>query len=157
MLKLTVTVMGEKVLMRSLSRFGEGIKDFRPVWKRVYTDFQDIETQQFSTRGSRGGAPWVALSPSYVKWKTKHYPGKPILELTGRLKGMMTDGTHAHITFEPRMLKITFIEPLPLWHQIGTGRMPPRPPIVLIESDKASWMKMLHEYVEQVARKAGMK
>lgn len=156
MLYLRITVMGEDVLVRALSRFGEGVRNFTPVWEQIHLDFVQIEEQQFATQGGRGGAQWPALSPSYAAWKEKHFPGMPILQLTRAMWSQFAVGTGMLIDIKPMSLRMAPTLTYPQWHQRGTGRMPARKVVQLIEDDKMRWMKLLHNYVYDKARGANL-
>ena len=64
--------------------------------------------------------PWSSLSPRYVVWKGKHYPGEPIL----RASGLMQDVTSIYTRKDQFIVKST---PYGAYHQFGTSRMPARP------------------------------
>jgi len=155
-LRLRVTVAGAKVLDRALSRFGDDIKDFREVWRRIYADFISIEKKQFETEGGRGGLRWVPLSPSYAEWKMKHYPGKTILDLTGELRRQMTTGAGMEVVYLPLTLSMQPTVQRAYWHHEGVGRLPARKVVWLTESDKVNWIKMVHEYVRMAIHRGGL-
>jgi hypothetical protein len=146
--------MGEEVLARALSRFGEGVQDFRPVWEAIHLNFVQIEEQQFDSQGARGGQPWPPLSPSYAAWKEKWSPGMPILRLTQRMWGEFAVGVGMMVDIAPMYMRLTPTVDYAQWHQRGTSRMPARKVVQLTEPDKMGWMKMLHSYVYDKAREA---
>jgi phage gpG-like protein len=156
MLVVTFTILGDVVLARALSRFGEGISDFRPVWEQIRDDFVRIEGEQFDSEGSRGGEPWAPLSPTYEAWKQRHFPGQPIMRLTGQLWSQLAVGTGLYVELEPmtlRMYPTAFYAGI---HQQGsplTG-LPARRLVALTEDDKMGWMKMIQNYVYDKAREA---
>lgn len=156
MIVLTVSVAGNVVLARGIERFTEGISDFRPAFEEMRTDFMQVETEQFATEGGRSGQPWPPLSPTYAAWKAKHYPGAPILQLTRTMLAQLSAGTGMQIDMQPMSLRMTPLVPWAKWHQTGTARMPARPPVVLTETDKTRWMKILHRYVYNKAKEAGL-
>lgn len=156
MLRLTFQVMGARQLDRALSRFGDKVRDFRPVWRRIHADFLKIEAQQFDSEGARGGTAWAPLSPSYSAWKAMNYPGRKILEMTGAMKAQLTAGTGMTVEMQPLTLRMMPTDRKAPWHQRGTRRMPARPVVMLTEADRIRWVKMMHEYVEEQARKGGL-
>jgi len=156
MLVVTFTILGDVVLARALSRFGEGISDFRPVWDQIRQDFVRIEGEQFGSEGGRGGTPWAPLSPTYDAWKQKHFPRMPLLQLTMEMWSQLAVGTGMVVESEPMQLKMypsTFKAGI---HQHGSPQtdLPARPVVVLTEDDKMSWMKMIQNYVYDKAREA---
>lgn len=84
---------------------------------------------------ARGGGPatgvWAPLSKAYADWKQHHYPGKPILELTGALRAALTSSTDSRaqrsvsgdsLSYGTRGIEYAS------FHQTGTPGMPARPP-----------------------------
>lgn len=156
MLRVKFSIMGHTQLDRALSRYGRDIKDFRPVWGQLRDDFWKIEEAQFESQGARGGTGWAPLSMSYKAWKDKWFPGKPILELTGNLKIMFTVGIGMAIEMMPLTLLMRPTNETAYYHQAGTGRMPARPVVQLTEDDKRRWIKMIQNYVYDMAKKEGL-
>lgn len=89
MLRLTAEARTE----RALGFFGEmrrSVTDLRPLFEEVLEPaFYAEREQDFASQGARVGG-WRELEASYREWKAKHYPGKPILQLTGALKDSLT-------------------------------------------------------------------
>ncbi len=157
MLFLKFVVFGDTQIDRALSRFGDEIKDFRPVWQQLRGDFLRIEREQFRTAGARGGATWRPLSPSYAAWKAQHAPGQPLLVLEGEMRNELTTGHGMVTTMQPLHMRLHPTNPRALWHQRGTSRgLPSRPVVMLNPGDKIRWLKMMHEYVWNAARKRGL-
>lgn len=155
-LTVTFTIMGDVVLARALSRFGDGVRDFSPVWEQIRNDFVRIGEEQFGTEGARSGQPWAPLSPTYAAWKEKHFPGRPILRLSGALWGQMSVGTGLFVDITPMSMLIYPTLFYAAIHQQGSPRtnMPARKVVALTEDDKVGWMKMIHGYVYDKAREA---
>jgi len=58
---------------------------------KLERDFHNANKELFRSEGASGAhGKWKQLSPKYRAWKTKKYPGKKIMELTGRLKTALT-------------------------------------------------------------------
>ena len=153
MLVVTFTMLGDAVLARGISRYGDAVRDFSPVWDQIRNDFHRIEGEQFATEGARSGSPWAPLSPTYEAWKQKHFPGRPILQLTGMMWGEFGVGVGMQTTIEPMKLTMTPSMQRAIYHQQGT-RMPRRKVVDLTEEDKMGWMKMIHNYVYDKAKEA---
>lgn len=88
---LTLTV--DRAGLSSLSRDAAGLRelgqlDYSEFFERyLEPDFEATQAEQFDSEGARGEAgQWVPLSPLYAQIKSEHFPGKPIMQLTGRLK-----------------------------------------------------------------------
>ena len=87
---IRVIVKNEDAVRRKLAELRRRVSDFRPVWRSVRAYLYRMEQEQFASQGGRGGAPWKPLSPAYARWKAVKHPGKPILELSGKLKRAAT-------------------------------------------------------------------
>ncbi len=143
-----INILGELQVARMLEGVKYRTSDLRPVWAAIADDFLQIEARQFATEGGLG-RPWPPLSPAYAAWKAKHYPGAPILVRTGRLRASLTSRGGDHVeAIEPQMLKIGTAVPYARFHQTGTKRMPPRPPIVIPEEAKDRWVRLIQAYLQ---------
>lgn len=151
-----VTLTVERTGLETLRRVGRGLSelsrlDYVPFFERtVEPDFERIQREQFASQGARGeGGSWTPLSPAYALAKARRFPGRPILEATGRLKGSLTGRGHPD-SF--RRLTPTSYErgtnvPYASAHARGTARMPARPPIGVTEADVTRWAEGLTDYV----------
>ena len=154
MLTITFTVFGDVVLARALSRFGENVRDFSPVLEEIHDAFIRIEQEQFDTQGARTGGAWQPLSINYEQWKSRYFPGQPILVLTGALRSEM-ENPLTEIT--PHTLRMSPENDLKaLFHQRGRANMPARPVVNLTEADKMDWMKRIHRFVYDKAKQEGL-
>jgi len=111
------------------------IDDWRPVWTDVLTLFLKHEKRSFDTQGESTGKKWAALSPAYLAWKKRHFPGRPILVLTGALRLALTErGPGWFQKSEKKDLEAGLDPNTPVgkigeWHAFGTDTMPARPPV----------------------------
>lgn len=151
-------VAGDVQMARGFSRFAEGIKDLRPAFREIERSFREIEKRQFQSEGRYGSGGWAPLSPTYAEWKAERFPGRTILQLTGALMGSLVGKTSESVTEIERLsLAIGTRLKYAIWHQKGTPRMPARSIIRLTEEDKRQWMKILHRFLVDQAKKAGLK
>jgi hypothetical protein len=81
-----------KELNFKITRFTEGVTDFRGLWSALAELFKREMGEQFETEGSISGGRWAPLTEPYKKWKQEHYPGRKIGVLTGALRSSMTGG-----------------------------------------------------------------
>jgi hypothetical protein len=155
-LVVTFTMLGEVVLARELSRFGDSVRDFRPVWSEIKADFHRIEAEQFDSQGARSGNPWAPLSPNYAAWKAKVAPGQPTLRLSNQMWSQFALGKGMYASLEPMRMELSPLTQYPTFHQRGSPKthLPQRKVIDLTEDDRMRWMKMIHEYVYTKAREA---
>jgi len=150
-------VEGDVQLARSLSRFGNSVKDYRPAFRDIIKLFYEMEKKQFESEGGYGSGGWAPLSADYDEWKAKNFPGKPILQLTGKLMSALTNKTGETIQeIEPLLLKLGTNLKYGLFHQTGTKKMPARKPIEMTEHDKREWVKVIQKYLVTETRKAGL-
>lgn len=129
------TETGEQAIASMRAAFEGGaqeISDFGThVFPRLMPVLEQAEAEQFSAEGhgpARG--PWAALSKRYAEWKAVHYPGKPTLERTGKLKAALTGpGANAMrtVTRDSMAFGTVGVE-YASFHQTGTRWMPSRPP-----------------------------
>lgn len=117
----------------AFERAGDELQDFgRHVFPRLTPVFEGALDAQFD---ARGGGPtagaWAALSPSYEEWKQRHFPGMPLLEATGDMRAALTQSSSPMAWREWSASEYSFgtagVE-YAGFHQVGTGRMPARPP-----------------------------
>jgi len=156
--ELSFEVDGDVQLARSLSRFGAGVSDMRPAFHDIANLFWNIEKRQFDSEGAYGSGGWGALSPSYDAWKSHYFPGKPILQRTGRMMSSligMTSDTVKEIN--PKNFRIGTSVYYALFHQRGTSKMAARPVIQLTEADKREWVKVVQRWLVNMAKQVGLK
>jgi phage gpG-like protein len=72
--------------VRSFTR--DDLVNLNPLWNETVGAIQDVIRKQFEQEGI--GRRWKRLQPDYRRWKEQNYPGRKILELTGRLKAAAT-------------------------------------------------------------------
>jgi len=129
-----VAQVGTRLYLRTLSGRSQ---ELYPVWDKVLDILYEAERQLFAQEGqTEEHGKWEALSPRYAAWKEKHYPGMPILTLTGRFRGSMIDpsGQH-HEERRPRSLTwgshhlVSGGDDLGGIHAVGRANMPAREPI----------------------------
>jgi len=156
--ELYYEVDGDVQMARSLSRFGEGVKDMRPAFKQIMDAFFQIEKKQFESEGSYGSGGWESLSPNYEAWKSRNFPGASILQRTRRMVQSLTGETSDTVkVMNPKDFRVGTRVPYAGYHQTGTGRMPRRPVIELTESDKREWIKIVQRWLVNMAKQAGLR
>jgi phage gpG-like protein len=137
-LKVTYTVgreTGDDVVRNiavALERAGAEVAQFgKYAFPHLIPVFESAEKRQFSAEGAGpSSGHWAALSAAYAKWKAKKYPGKPVLERSGKLrKALTSNGPNAVRDYSASMMNFgtTDVE-YASFHQMGTPFMPARPP-----------------------------
>lgn len=164
MFRFTIDVAGDVQLDRGITRFGDGVSDYRPIWPLIYGEFQAEVKGQFESQGEQGGQAWAPLSDNppgrgYASWKQRHYPGQPILVRTGELKASLTDPHAPGAVFEPQPKQMTMGSNVPyaIYHQKGTGKMPARPEIELTEKWKRETMRHIQDFLVMRATELGFR
>jgi phage gpG-like protein len=127
---------GEAVLERMAVAFERAGAECADFGKHIFPELVPVleagAKRQFDTEGSGPNAgAWAQLSAQYEAWKAGAHPGEPILVATGALRDALTvDGsTHAlrdysSTTFNFGTQGLEYAS----FHQLGTSRMPARPP-----------------------------
>lgn len=146
-MRFTFTIEGETQIDRTLARFADNIGDASPLWDILADRFVKLEARQFKSEGAYGSGGWAALSPRYAAWKAKAYPGKPILERTGALKGSLTRRPLGIEVLTPKSMTIGSGIDYGKFHQAGGGRLPQRRPVELPEGERRYWVGLIQRFV----------
>lgn len=134
--------------LATLSQYEKGLENLHGLWDRFTEEYYSQETRHFAA------APWVPLSPVYAKRKAQHSPGKPLLRVTDLMFESFTKAGAAGGVRFPRNLSLELgsRDPKAPFHQLGTSRMPARPP--LAEPDLRRYETIAGEYVAQMVERA---
>lgn len=156
-MNLKLSIDGQAKFDGAFRVLAEGLTDLRPVWPEIELQFFRAELEQFSSEGARGGARWQPLSARYAKWKAKRYPGKPILQRTGRLLRSLSvvGGPDSVRIVEPMSLTLGTRMPYAGYHQRGAKRLPQREPLNLTRDDYGKFVSRIYRYAEKVSQQAG--
>jgi phage gpG-like protein len=151
--QLDIETVGDERFVRGFNRYVSMMKDFRPVFDDIREDFQAIEKRVFRAQGTPES--FAPLSEKYKKWKDRHYPGKPIMQLRGYLVGAMTGDTADTINRQ-RKKEAEFGTTLPYAHrhQMGTLGMPQRKFVQITAKDKTRWARMIQTWSYKQLREA---
>ena len=112
---------GAEEKIRRLAVF---LSDLRSFWPLLVPLVSSWWRRQYESEGEfAGGQRWAPLSPGYEAWKSKHYPGKGILQATGAMRQAVSNPTR---TVTPISLTLSVESDVLGYHQTGTDRMPQR-------------------------------
>lgn len=138
-------------LVEYLDDLGLRMQDLQPVFDR-YGEY--LVREHIPGQFRRQGYPkrWAPLSTKYERWKERHYPGRPILVLTGRMR--------AGFRWEARPRSLRVInrvragqggrgQPRWFYHQHGTDVMPARPMLQITDEDRDTLQAMSREHLEE--------
>ena len=145
MIDLRVKVNGTQQVERTLHIVADHISDFSPAFRDVKNAFVRYQREEFKTQGVHGGHAWAVLSPKYLAWKRKHYPGRRILELTGDLRKTLTSQLQTFIT--PRRLVMWSASEVAAYHQEGAGNLPARKIVAVPQPEKRDWVRILQRFI----------
>jgi len=104
------------------------VRDWRPhIWPAVRDHaVRPWLEEQFAKEGHGEHGAWPPLSEKYAAQKERKYPGKPILEASGRMKDELLSkdnkGEMTPQTFSYGSQEVGYS----IWHQTGTKKMPAR-------------------------------
>jgi hypothetical protein len=151
----TIDVDGLDEAQKRTARLAAFLLDLRWFWPRVSTLFIGWMREQFESEGAFGGDPWAPLSPGYLAWKLRLFPGKGILHASGDLRRAASLPTRRAT---PTELILRIEDPKLQYHQTGTTRMPARPlifdrlpPVALRELEDVA-----EEEAAQLVRRLGL-
>ncbi len=155
MVVISIEMVGEERFIRGMNSYVQAVSDFREVFARIAEDFYQIEERNFSRQGYPAG--FQELSYAYDLWKSEHYPGTPIMQLTGRLKDSLT-GENQEASqdtireIHPQEAEFGTLVPYAHRHQMGTGGMPQRKVVQLTEEDKVRWGRIIQGWAYELLR-----
>lgn len=147
-MRLTIALGGEAQLDRTLLRITQRIDDWSPAFDAIADQLAQENRAQFNSEGRHGSGGWPALSPAYRAWKEKNYPGKPILQRTGRLFKAMTERPFSTEQIGVQSMTIGVGDEIPYaeFHQTGTKKMPRRRPLELTAVARNRMTKTMQRY-----------
>lgn len=152
MVGLTIDIREVDELGKTLRRVADRVSDLRPAYELVYADLQEREEKVFRL----GGTPqrWAPLSPRYAAWKRKHHPGRPIMELTGRLLQSLVGKTGESVAQIERQRAVlgTRAPHAHLHDQEDRRRknLPRRPLLQVTPYIRRQWQEIIGDYASEV-------
>lgn len=143
---------GDQQLDRTLARFSDRAQDATPAWDRMADSFEQLNRRQFQASGRAASGGWAPLSPAYAAWKSRHYPGRPILVRTGELRESLTRRPFGVEVIRPGSMEIGTAVPYARFHQQGGPGLPRRRPVELTERARREWVKILQHHLVSTDR-----
>lgn len=135
----------------------ERLKDFSIPFRLMVKNWFDVQRKMFDGEGrvvGEGGVrakKWYDLSQKYVEWKRKMGYSTKILQMTGKLKRILTDENSA--TVQKDMMRIrpdTYMVGgwnLIRLHKYGTRKMKARDPFELSKRQREKWREVMRKWV----------
>ena len=85
-LSIGFEVEGVKQTSVAFDLYGKNLNDFRVPLEKSKDILMKAFQLNFETEGKTLGKPWAALSPKYALMKNQRFPGRKILQKTGKMK-----------------------------------------------------------------------
>lgn len=158
MYELRFDIAGEDQYHRAFSAFGRDVANLREPLTRIRDLLIDSTGRNFQSEGGGAGG-WAPLNPSYDAWKQANYPGRPMLVLTGAMRGAFLDKRQSTLELTDRKLVWgvdtqrdedgNLIADRAFTHQRGEGHMPRRKIVALTFQDRRA---IDHEIVAHLNR-----
>ena len=145
---------GLVLVNRQLERFAVGMASLEVPFEAMAQLFAGDMKDQFDSEGASASGGWKELSPAYAEQKLIKFPGKPILQATGKLVESLTSTPLGVQVIGPQEMKIGTDVPYANYHQAGTKHMPARPPIALNAEQRTGFVKVLQEYLVRLMKGA---
>lgn len=155
MFEISISQTGLEDVFAMLKRVETFCADpITPVKDELTQWFRSMEARIFTSQGASGRAGrWPGLSPRYQAQKARRYPGRTILERTGRLRASLQVETGDSIVeSSPGRLVLGTRVPYGRYHQKGEG-VPRRAPIDMTDRDAAAAMAIVRRRLEANIRK----
>src|SRR5688572_696289 len=87
---LNIKLEGVDRVAKAFADLKASVRDLRPFWKSDELRPRLLGGALDQDGRDRFGRPFEPLNPVYAAWKAKHFPGKPVLERTGRLRDSLS-------------------------------------------------------------------
>ena len=144
----TVKITGIREAEQKLDNIEGYIKNPSKILKKAILFFKDdTEGEVFNSEGRSIGKGWSRLSPSYAKVKARKYPGKGILEATGKMRRSFKTSvgkTRAVLSNSSPIFK---------YHQLGTRKMPQRVVLYIDRKREEKVLDMFQKEANKVINK----
>jgi len=128
MVQLSVTIEGDKALIRKYNKLKGQLTDFSKEMRYLSKWFEKFFSQDvFATEGDVLGEQWPRLGSKYEYWKRIRYAGRGILERSGKLRRGYTSKSGKDYAAIRNTVAYA------IYHQEGTSKMPQR---LLVKIDK---------------------
>lgn len=147
-LQLTWEIEGATELSRRLNFIGAGLSDWTPAFKRTANYLRSFAMSEvFETEGAVYGNKWAPLNPAYEAFKAQKYPGKGILERTGKMRrGFVRD-------YGPDFAMVGNTVPYFRYHQSRKDRTSNLPRRVMLKLDSERKEMIVKIFQEEYFKK----
>ena len=152
-MKVEVSINDRLRELPSLTKFEPD--DIRRLLVTIDSRFVRNETQLFASEGTTGGQTWEPLSEDYAAYKARKFPGRKILQRTGKLRrSLTTKGDSDHVAYgytQPRAtLVVGSANEVGAYHAPGVKhnpRLPVRDPIQHTPAQLRDYSAVMRDYL----------
>ncbi len=156
LIEVKLEVQGDEELAKAFELMRSRVNDWRPFWPDIAAVFYIGEKALLD---SQGYGRWEPLSDGYKAWKTKHYPGEQMMQLTGDLYRSLTTKWNPHAVYELEALSMTLGTTVPYAaaHQYGYAprNLPARVIMDVTETDINIMGRVAVESFDRYAQNLG--
>jgi hypothetical protein len=129
----------------------KGLEDLRPFFKKFFVPaYLQTMQLQFESEGGLTGF-WEGLTPEYEAWKSKHYPGRLILQRTRKLFRSFSPGgrsKYLEVQYGPRSATIRSLVEYAFWvNQTRKIMVPPG------RLSKTKYKNLLEQYIGELIKR----
>ena len=146
MIQMKISLSGIEELEGNLERIKDVVHDFTPELREIgewYLGF--IQNDVFETVGGVIGESWSGLNPRYAESKAERYPGRGVLEASGKMRTGWKVYTASHYALIENLAQNEDGEYYATYHQEGTGRLPQRMFVKFDQERKDTIVEMFKE------------
>jgi phage gpG-like protein len=141
---------GYEKAMKELMEAQKRCQDYSPGLERIHDAYMKVVNRNWSSEGYP--KKWRPLTEAYAEWKSRVYPGRPILVQRGDLRESLLGQTYATIK-DIRSNSAAFgtSHYLAEKHQKGFGRHPSRTKREVIQftvETEKSFYRIMDDYVK---------
>lgn len=162
MFELRFNIAGEDQYRRAFAAFGREVSDLREPLTRVRDLLVESTGENFRSEGGGAGG-WEPLNEAYDEWKQEAYPGRPMLVLTGAMRGALLDKRQSTLDLTSQRLVWgldTQTDPetgerladRAYAHQRGEGHVPQRKVVALTFKDRRAIDREFVAHINRVRR-----
>ncbi len=151
LVEISFDIDGDAQYVRAFELLAHEARDLREPLEEIAESLIQAVGRQFLTEGAAGGSRWRPLNPAYARWKDAHFPGRPLLVATGRMRAAALDKRRAVSVGAHRMV-YEIHDPKAAYHQRGQGANPQRKLVELDLGVRRSWDRIVAEWVDGLRR-----
>jgi phage gpG-like protein len=145
MIRMEIQLDGIAEVQGSLDRVQDVMRSFEPELRDIgewYIDF--LQNDVWETEGAVFNESWADLDPEYALAKSEKYPGRGILEASGKMRTSWKLYTTSRYALIENQMDYA------IYHQEGTGKMPQR---MMVKLDREREDKIMELFKEGVLKR----